>query len=154
MASSNFTSNLHLSAWTGSDRPKRADFVSDNNIIDTALGGHIANSGIHVTADEKARISQPFDVRIYAGSGESERTISLGFTPSFVIVYRRGVPPVAYSGGANVVYSGYACYGHGSTTGLMINSSGVIVMETTVNAEGVRVSLNESGSQYTLIVFK
>lgn len=154
MASSNFTSNLHLSAWTGSDRPKRADFVSDNNIIDTALGGHIANSGIHVTADEKARITEPYDVRIYAGSGESERTISVGFSPSFVIVYKRGVPPVAYSGGANVINSGYACYGHGSTTGLVLTSSGVVVTETSVNADGVRVSLNESGSQYTLIAFK
>lgn len=154
MASSNFTSNLHLSAWTGSDRPKRADFVSDNNIIDTTLGGHIANSGIHVTADEKARIAEPYDVRIYAGSGESERTISVGFSPSFVIVYKRGVPPVAYSGGANVINSGYACYGHGSTTGLVLTSSGVVVTETSVNADGVRVSLNESGSQYTLIAFK
>ena len=154
MASSNFTSNLHLSAWTGSDRPKRADFVSDNNIIDTQLGGHIADSAIHVTSDEKARISQPYEVKIYSGSGESERTISLGFTPKFVIVFRRGVPPAAYSSGANVVYSGYACYGHGSTTGLVINSSGVVVTETSVNADGVRVSLNESGSQYTLIAFK
>ena len=56
MASSNYTPNLHLSAWNASDRPKRADFVSDNTIIDTQLGGHIANSGIHVSAGgESAR---------------------------------------------------------------------------------------------------
>ena len=37
MATSNYTPNLHLNAWEETDRPKRADFVSDNQIIDTQL---------------------------------------------------------------------------------------------------------------------
>ena len=154
MASSNYTTNLHLNAWTGSDRPKRADFVSDNNILDTTVGGHVANSNIHVTAQEKAKISEPYEVKVYSGSGESERTISIGFTPKFVLVYKRGVPPVAYSSGANVINCAYGCYGHGSTTGVVVNSSGIVVLETSVNADGVRVSLNESGAQYTIVAYK
>ena len=36
MASSSFTTHLGLCNWDASDRPKRADFVSDNNILDNA----------------------------------------------------------------------------------------------------------------------
>ena len=61
MATSNYTPNLHLSAWEATDRPKRADFVSDNTIIDTQLGGHIANGNIHLNADEKARLNYGAD---------------------------------------------------------------------------------------------
>ena len=154
MASGNFTPNLHLNAWDGSDRPKRADFISDNNIIDTALGGHIADSDIHVTSQEKDKLSQPYAVKLYAGSGEAERTISIDFTPKFVVVFKRGVPPFMYSGGANVVTSGFACYGHGSTVGIVLTSSGLTVTETSVNASGIRINLNESGCQYTIVAFK
>ena len=155
MASSNYTANLHLSDWAETDRPKRADFVADNNIIDSALGGHIANSGIHVTAAEKAKISEPFAVAVYAGSGASQRTISLAFTPSFVIVYKRDMPAVTYSNGESVAHSACASYGHGAAYGLSITTSGVIVNEdSSANQDGVRASLNESGSQYTVIAFK
>ena len=60
MASSSFTTHLGLCDWAASDRPKRADFVSDNTIIDTQLGGHIANGNIHLSADEKAKLDEPF----------------------------------------------------------------------------------------------
>ena len=154
MASSQFTPNLHLSAWTDSDRPKRADFVSDNNIIDTQLGGHIANSGIHVTAAEKGKISEPFTVSLYSGSGEDSRLITLGFQPKLVMIYKRGVPPISYSDGNTVVNSAVGCYGHGASTGISITSAGVNVTEQAAASGGVRVSLNENGSQYTLIAFK
>lgn len=154
MATSQYTPNLHLNAWTDSDRPKRADFVSDNTIIDTQLGGHIANSGIHLTAEEKAKLTEPFTVTLYAGSGDATRAISLGFQPKLAIVYKRNAPPVAYSGGVNIVNAACACYGHGGSTGLSVTSTGVSVSEAATATDGVRASLNESGSQYTIIAFK
>ena len=154
MATSQYTTNLHLSAWTDSDRPKRADFVSDNNIIDTQLGGHLLNSNIHVTADEKARISEPFTVSLYSGSGEATRAVTLGFQPKLVLIFKRGVSPVFYSGGVNTVNCGIGCAGHGASTGLTVTSTGVSVSEQAAASNGYRVSLNESGSQYTLIAFK
>ena len=154
MASSNHTTNLHLNAWTDSDRPKRADFVSDNNIIDTQLGGHINNSGIHVTADEKAKLNNPYEVSVYAGSGAAQRTIVLSFVPKFVIVFKRGVPAVSFSNGATVVNSGCAAYGNGNTAGVSINNVGVTIQEIAADSEGVKVSLNAEGSQYTMIAFK
>ena len=154
MASSKYTSNLHLCAWEESDRPKRADFVSDNNIIDTQLGGHINNSDIHMTSAEKAKLDNPYSVSIYAGSGEAERTIVPGFVPKFVLVFKRGVPPVSYTNGVNVVNSAYATYGSGNSVGLSVGSTGVVVREKAAGSDGVRVSLNEEGAQYTMIAFK
>lgn len=154
MASSNYTPNLHLSAWADGDRPKRADFVSDNTIIDTQLGGHLANSDVHVTAQEKAKITEPFVSSMYAGSGESSRAISLGFQPKMVFVFKRGVPFVAYSGGVNNVYAACGYYGNGTSAGISITSTGVTVTQASEASNGVKVCLNESGGQYTIIAFK
>lgn len=154
MATSQYTPNLHLSAWTDSDRPKRADFVSDNNIIDTQLGGHVANNNIHLSADEKEKISEPYVSKMYSGSGESSRTISLGFLPKFVLIFKRGVPPVTYSNGVNTVNCACGFYGHGASVGISITSSGITVTESTTATNGIKMSLNESGSQYTIVAFK
>ena len=155
MASSNYTSNLHLSAWQETDRPKRADFVSDNSIIDETLGGHINNGNIHMTAAEKSKLSEPFVTMVYGGSGESERTFSLGFVPKFVMVFKRNAPFVTYSSGVNIVNSGYASYGNGSTAGISVSGSGnVVLTEQSTPSNGMRVSLNEDGSQYSMVAFK
>ena len=153
MASSNFTPNLHLSAWDASDRPKRADFVSDNTIIDTQLGGHIANSNIHLSTDEKERLNQPYVIMMYSGTGESQRTIPLDFHPGFIFIYKRGVPFVCYKNGVNVVNSACGSYGQGTSVGISLTSAGVLVCESEAS-DGIRVSLNENYSQYTMIVFK
>ena len=153
MATSNYTPNLHLSAWEASDRPKRADFVSDNTIIDTQVGGHIANSNIHLSADEKAKLDEPYVSIMYAGTGESQRTIPLDFHPKFVFIYKRGVPFVTYSNGVNVVNSAGGSYGQGSSVGISLTSAGVLVCESEAS-NGIRVSLNENLAQYTLIAFK
>lgn len=154
MATSNYTPNLHLSAWDASDRPKRADFVSDNTIIDTQLGGHLANGNVHVTAAEKAKLSEPFVTMMYAGDGESQRTITLDFQPKTVFVYRRNVPFVTYDNSVNVVNAACGVYGQGASKGVTVTSSGVVVNEEATATDGVRVSLNENYAQYTLIAFK
>ncbi len=153
MATSNYTPNLHLSAWEASDRPKRADFVSDNTIIDTQLGGHITNGNIHMSAADKAKLDEPFVCVLYAGNGEAQRIIALDFQAKFVFVYKRGVPFVTYSNGVNVVNAASGSYGHGSSGGISVLSTGVSVSETAAS-NGVRISLNENLTQYTLIAFK
>lgn len=154
MASSNYTANLHLNDWAAGDRPKRADFVSDNQIIDSVLGGHIADNTAHMTAAEKSRLSEPYVLRLYAGNGEASRSIDIGFKPNFVIVYRRGVSPVRLDNGITEVNSAVAAYGFGGTTGLILSQSGFSVSQTAVNSDGVKVNLNENGVQYTAIIFK
>lgn len=154
MATSRYTTNLHLSAWEESDRPKRADFVSDNEIIDRELGGHLADDTVHLTAAEKQKIDEPYVCIAYAGSGESTRTLTVGFTPKIAIVYKRGVPPVTVSSGVTVVNSAAAYYGHGGSAGIAISSQGVAVQQASSATDGVRNNLNESGSQYALIAFR
>ena len=153
MASSNYTSNLHLCAWSAGDRPKRADFVSDNTIIDTQLGGHLANGNIHVTASEKQLLSEPFALKTYSGSGESSRTVVLDFAPRLVIIYKRSAPPVAFDNGVNVVNCGVTGSGASGSGGISVSGTNVTVSETAA-VSGTRLSLNESGSQYTLIAFR
>ena len=154
MATSNYTPNLHLSAWSDSDRPKRADFVSDNSIIDTQLGGHLADTTGHLTAQEKAKLSEPFVFNVYTGTGESSRTISLSFQPKLAIVFKRGVPFVTYSNGVNSVNAAVGCYGHGCSEGISLSSSGVVVTQSAAATDGVKICLNETDSQYTVIAFK
>lgn len=154
MASTNHTANLGLCSWSASDRPKRADFVSDNSIIDSALGGHLADTTLHMSSAEKTKALEPFESFIYSGNGDASRTISTGFRPSFVIVYKRGAAPVEYTGGVNVVNSACAFYGHGGTAGLSVSSSGAVVTQQSAASDGKRLSLNETDCQYTLIAFK
>lgn len=154
MASSNFTTNLHLSAWAAGDRPKRADFVSDNNIIDTQLGGHILDSAIHLSAAQQDKLNTPYTVSIYAGDGSAERTIQLGFTPQLAIVFKRGVIPAGWFDNKNTANFGIATNGYGFSTGVSVTTSGIIVRQIAENADGIRVSLNENGAQYTVIAFK
>ena len=126
MASSNYTTNLSLCAWTENDRPKRADFVSDN---------------------------APFVLKTYSGSGESSRTIILDFAPKLVIIYKRNTPPVMVENGVTVVNCGCSGYGASGTGGVSISGSNVTVSETAATS-GSRISLNSSGSQYTVIAFR
>lgn len=154
MASSNYTPNLGLCSWTESDRPKRADFLSDNAIIDSALGGHIGDTDVHMSAAEKAKALTPFEVTLYTGGGESSRTISLSFRPSFAIVFKKNEAPVTYTGGAVIVNSGWAVYGSGGSAGVSIGSNGVVVSQESTASNGRRISLNEEDCQYVIVAFK
>lgn len=154
MASSDFTPNLGLCAWNANDCPKRADFVSDNAVIDSVLGAHVNNSAIHLTAEEKAKALTPFESFAYAGNGEASRTILTGYPPKLAIVYKKNAAPVEYGSSVTIVNFGVGSYGHGGTMGVALSTSGVVVSEQSTASNGKRVSLNESGSQYAAIVFK
>lgn len=153
MASSGHTPHLGLCQWASSDKPKRADFVSDNSIIDSALGGHIANTAIHLTAAEKAKLSESFVVRAYAGTGASSQAISVDFQPKFALVYKKNAPPVSYSSGNIIVNAAVGAYGFGGSQGLTVSSSGITVSQSSA-AGGVAVNLNENEEQYVAIIFK
>lgn len=154
MASSDFTTNLHLSAWRDSDRPKRADFVSDNNIIDTQLGGHILDTAIHLSAQQQDKLNAPFGGFVYQGNGEASRTIQLSYVPKYAVVFKRDTAPVTYDNGVTTANLGFAINGFGNTVGVSLSNLGVTVQQIAQNADGVCVNLNESGAQYAMITFK
>ena len=154
MASSNFTTRLGLCSWAASDRPKRADFVSDNNIIDNLLGGHINNTALHMSAAEKDKAIYPFENVVYSGSGDATRNISIGYRPTAVIVFKKNSPTGEYDDGVNIINSAVAAYGVGASSGISINSDGITVQQESAASNGKRISLNEQGCQYGVIAFK
>ena len=154
MASSSFTANLGLCNWAATDRPKRADFVSDNNIIDNTVGTHIADTNVHMTAAEKEKALQPCKTYMYAGDGESTRTIATDFAPKMVIVFKKNAAPTEYSDGVTVINSAFSTYTHGSSAGLNVTSSGFVVQQQAQASGTSRISLNETGCQYAAVAFR
>lgn len=79
---------LGLCLWEGTDKPRRVDFVADNEAIESQLGGHIQNDNLHLNDTRRKRLDTPTEVRTYTGTGAASRTILFGFSPSAVIVLR------------------------------------------------------------------
>lgn len=154
MASSSFTTNLGLCNWAATDSPKRADFVSDNQIIDRTVGGHIADESKHLTAAEKEKVLQPYTTMIYAGNGQDNRTLTSTFAPKLVMVYKRTAPLTEYTNGVTIVNSGAAAYGHGGSAGVSVSSTGFVVRQQDTAVDGQRFSLNENGCQYFAVLFR
>jgi len=153
MASSKKTANLGLNNWTDSDSPKRSDFVTDNQIIDNFLGNHINDTSLHLTASEKDRVSSPFDIITYYGTGEASLTIDYIYTPVLAIVCKKNSPLQTLKNSNYSVNSGFAFVG-GTTGGLRISSKKITVEQSSEATNGVLYNLNESGSEYMLITFK
>lgn len=155
MASSSFTPNLGLCAWSDTDRPKRIDFVSDNLLIDEKLGSHLADSDIHITQDEKQRMLTPYTVFEYAGNGESERALAISGTYSFVILYQKFYPAVTKDDDGNFV--SHLCFAgrlFGSGGEVTLQSDKLIVTQDSTATDGVKNNFNENHGQYVALLFK
>ena len=87
MPSTNKTKNLKLNSWESNDRPMRNDFNSDNALIDSALGGHIKNGNIHVTAEEKEFLKDSHMTYMYTGTGENSKTVTLTESFRYICVF-------------------------------------------------------------------
>ena len=85
MAASKKSTVLGLCLWEGTDKPRRVDFVADNEAIESQLGGHIQNDNLHLNDTRRKRLDTPTEVRTYTGTGAASRTILFGFSPSAVI---------------------------------------------------------------------
>lgn len=155
MATTSYTQNLGLSAWGASDRPKRIDFVTDNTIIDQVLGEHVNNSDIHVTAEDKARLQNPYTVYTYLGDGEAQRTIELSDEYKFAIVFQKFYPMVEIDSNQNIV-SHFAVVGRsfGSSANIELRKQSLVVTQDTEATDGVINNFNEAEGQYVALLFK
>lgn len=156
MASTNKTQYLGLSQWLATDRPKREDFVADNRIIDEKVKAHFTNAQLHLTADEKAKLSSPVEHRLVAGTGEESIIYTFSFTPSFVIVSNTSKPMSAYNtGGYTVVNGGFAVGNNGgSTAGVQLAGNRLRLEQSTTAQNGVFLNLNEQYGQYLIVAFR
>lgn len=119
-------------------------------------GSHINNTEVHLTEKEKEYLSTPFICGSYFGTGDATRTISLGFSPSIVIVAANGLPMmyVNHAESFNYAFMGVAYQG-GSTLGVEVTSTGFKVRTgDTITARSCNPRLNELGTTYVYIAFK
>lgn len=156
MASSSKTSNLGLNIWSGTDKPRRTDFVEDNNIIDEALGGHLADSERHLTAAEREKLNAPVSAVSYSGTGTSARTLSFGFSPSFAVVFKRFDAFNTYNsvGGYTKINGAFFSSKETSDDCGGISGSTLTVKQSTSASDGIFYNLNEQYGQYVAVAFR
>lgn len=92
MAATEHSAVLGLSLWEQSDCPEWADFLQDNQKLEQLAGGHIQNSALHLTAEEKQFLAQRRAVLRYTGTGEGDASLSLPFAPQKLTVAAQGRP--------------------------------------------------------------
>lgn len=162
MASSNYTANLQLSQWSGEDKPKRSDFNSDNQKVDSAhqqlqlrLAAHTEKTALHVTAAERELWNEggTLSFYTYTGDGKSQRTLTLGTQPALALIFAPGKGLVQSDNidGNVAIYSGIASR-QGCTHFCSLTTNGVAVQTSAVaNSQGSRFCLNESGVRYVCV---
>ena len=153
MPSTNTTPNLGLNSWIASDRPKRTDFVSDNTIIDTVLGTHIADTDLHLTNTEKNLVSEPYKVNILYGNGNASTTLRPGFTPKLVLICKIGAPFCEYTANYTKVNAAVVT-SRGSSGGASITGDSVEVTQNSAASNGILYNLNENNANYLVISFR
>ena len=153
MASTNTTPNLGLNSWIATDRPKRVDFVSDNNIIDSVLGTHLNDATAHLTMSEKAKLGEPFSLCTLYGTGDPSTSCQFDFNPSIVIAFRINAPVSEYLNSKNVVNAAIATK-RGSGRGIALADNLVTLYQGAVPDTNYFNNMNEEHSQYIVIAFK
>lgn len=157
MSSNSKTPILGLNSWAGSDKPKRADFNYDNEVIDTVIGGHINNPEVHLTSEERTKLNAPFFIGHYIGDDVNTRVIDLDFTPSLLIIFAHGAPLSAYDKTKDHVYAfgGFATPLY-STTGIYIGENNFTITDSTgvPTISNFYPRLNTGGYRYHYVAFK
>lgn len=151
MPTSNKTPILGLSLWEESDKPRRMDFVEDNQALENILGRHYLDNERHLNAETYLQLHEPFEVRIYTGSGGASRSFAFEFTPQIAVVWAVDKGAAEYTGTCTKQYAGLAAV-NGHSMGISINGMQVTVQQVqSVPESGSMAALNESGVTYLLL---
>ena len=102
------TTNFQLCQWEADDEVLRTDFNADNLKIENALSAIKTVADVAYTPENR-----PYVVGTYTGDGAKQRVISLGFTPSAVLVMMRNGDLNNHSGS---YYGGLALPGANAST--------------------------------------
>lgn len=160
MSSTNKTSNLQLNSWIGSDKPKREDFNTDNEIIDMAITQHVKNANVHITSSERDSWNNYMFTGVYFGNGTTERVITtecpFEAKIGFVYANNRPVTIVRFDEGKKINYLGI--FGvFANTLGIKLNADcKSFTVENSASAMTVKeyANFNESGVTYHYIMFR
>ncbi len=150
MSSTSKTEYYGLNSWAASDRPERADFNSDNQILDTTLGQHCNDAAIHVSAEEKERWNTPCFTGTYMGDGAENRAIetSCPFTPSAALIYAAGNAVEVDFESETLSVNFAAVSEDGATAGASLEGTALFL------SRAGTVNLNEAGKTYVYLLFR
>ncbi|MCD7723321.1 MAG: hypothetical protein LUH82_05165 [Clostridiales bacterium] len=157
MSSINKTDYLGLNSWAGTDKPERADFNSDNDIIDAAFSQHFEDAEVHITADERETWNTPYYLGMYIGNGDTLRTITTNcpFQASAAVVFCTETGPVAVDFENETTYNYFAVSTKsGGMDGVILSGADIIVTQNASGGEYGCASFNMSGNIYTYMLFR
>lgn len=151
MPSSSKTNYLGLNYWSAGDKPKMADFNSDNQRIDNAIQAHEQNGALHLAGNQSAWLAQPFVTGTYTGDGTAVRSITLGFLPSLLLVLPQSYGPFELDTAQKnpILRFAIGADGQGSS-GLSLTATGFTVKQAqNIPLAGLsKICLNESSVVY------
>lgn len=158
MSSTNKTSFLGLSSWLGSDKPQRADFNSDNKLIDDFASEHSSDMQCHLSEEDREKFDLPYYSGVYFGNGNQSQTVITGcpFEPEFGLIFAIGKPSqqTDFSNKASYGYFALAAQ-RGSMAGISISGKNLIA-----SSPGTAISnteyprMNASGTTYFYVLFR
>lgn len=148
------TPKLGLNNWVGTDKPMRSDFVEDNAILDRLLGSHLENMQLHLSAEDREKMQNPFVTGELGGTGSASYTHGLPLPPRFILVFLKNKPltETDTSAGCVVVNAAAACPGFG-TQGISLSGNSLTLCQSAAPQSGVKLNLNANGGQYFYVAF-
>lgn len=157
MPSSSKTNYLNLNYWSAGDKPKMADFNSDNQRIDNAFQAHEQNGALHLSGNQSAWIAQPFVTGTYTGNGEANRNITLGFLPALLVILPQAYGPLEFDTAQKnpILRFAMAADSQGSS-GVSLTATGFTVKQAqNVPLAGLaKICLNEQNVVYRYFAVK
>lgn len=119
--------------------------------------GHMDDSLIHVSTDDRARWDAPCVTGTYIGSGNASRTINLGFHPKFVFAFALGYSPVGidFDQKSGIAYFGYSVTDTHGSNGVETTTNGFKVHNSsTYEVDNITPMLNSTGCTYFYFAVK
>ena len=114
---------------------------------------HVNDGTAHLSAADKAYLSEPVAVGTYVGNGESSKTVSLGFRPKALFIFQSGSSMVALENGSVVSLFGAAA-GSRAGKGVSLSENGFSVSSENSSAYGVQTKLNSLAQTYVYVAMR
>ncbi len=138
MSSSNKTAHLKLNLWSGTDKPKREDFNSDNQKTEDAFNS-----------------LQKISSGTYVGDGKASRSFTLGFQPSAVFITAVGLPCMEAQPDGGVILRSCMAAGQLESFGAGVTSTGFRVFDDSHQNETLtKAELNAQAASYFYVVYR
>ena len=149
MPSTNKTTHFGLNNWSGTDKPKRIDFVQDNETLDQVLYAHFQDTDLHFSPEEREAFSNRLITGSYIGTGDAQKVLNISSSAvkaCFIFpIQRPFCEPDAAKG--MLVHSGFAC-ASGGTGGITLSAGQVLVQQSQQAENGYFWNLNEKAKTY------